>query len=65
MKDGLYFSNENGGTTYFVLNEKILMRLMGNTYRITKHFMFGTYKTPLQPQMIKHFDEVYNECETW
>ena len=65
MKDGIYFSNENGGTTYFVLNEKILMRLMGNTYRITKHFMFGTYKTPLQPQMIKHFDEVYNECETW
>ena len=65
MKDGIYFSNENGGITYFVLNEKILMRLMGNTYRITKHFMFGTYKTPLQPQMIKHFDEVYNECETW
>ena len=65
MKDGIYFSNENGGVTYFVLNEKILMRLMGNTYRITKHFMFGTYKTPLQPQMIKHFDEVYNECETW
>ena len=65
MKDGIYFSNENGGTTYFVLNEKILMRLMGNTYRITKHFMFGTYKTPLQPQMIEHFDEVYNECETW
>ena len=65
MKDGIYFSNENGGVTYFVLNEKILMRLMGNTYRITKHFMFGTYKTPLQPQMIEHFDEVYNECETW
>ena len=65
MKDGIYFSNENGGVTYFVLNEKILMRLMGNTYRITKHFMFGDYQTPLQPQMIKHFDEVYNECETW
>ena len=65
MKDGIYFSNENGGVTYFVLNEKILMRLMGNTYRITKHFMFGTYKTPLQPQMIENFDEVYNECETW
>ena len=65
MKDGIYFSNENGGITYFVLNEKILMRLMGQTYRITKHFMFGNYQTPLQPQMIKHFDEVYNECETW
>ena len=65
MKDGIYFSNENGGITYFELNEKILMRLMGNTYRITKHFMFGDYKTPLQPQMIEHFDEVYNKCENW
>jgi len=65
MKDGIYYSNESGGITYFVLNEKILMRLMGETYRITKHFMFGTYKTPLQPQMIEHFDEVYNKCETW
>ena len=43
MKDGIYFSDENGGITYFVLNEKILMRLMGDTYRCTKHFMFGEF----------------------
>ena len=65
MKDGIYFSNQDGGITYFILNEKILMRLMGETYKVTKHFMFGDYKSPLQPQMIEKFDEVYNECETW
>ena len=65
MKDGIYYSKENGGTTWFVLDGKILMRMMGETYKTTKHFVFGDYKTPLQPQMIKHFDEVYNECKYW
>ena len=65
MKDGIYYSKENGGTTWFVLDEKILMRMMGETYKTTKHFVFGEYKTPLQPQMIKYFDEVYNECKDW
>ena len=35
MKDGIYYARANGGTTYFVLNEKILMRLMGETYKVT------------------------------
>ena len=65
MKDGIYFSNQDGGITYFVLNEKIIMRLMGDTYKVTKHFMFGEYKSPLQPMMIEKFDEAWNNCETW
>ena len=65
MKDGIYYSKANGGTTWFVLNGKIIMRMMGETYKTTKHFVFGEYKTPLQPQMIKYFDEVYNECKDW
>ena len=65
MKDGIYYSKANGGTTYFVLNEKILMRIMGETYKTTKHFLFGDYVQPLQPQMITHFDEVYNEVKQW
>ena len=65
MKDGIYYSKANGGTTWFVLDEKIIMRIMGETYKTTKHFVFGAYKTPLQPQMIKHFDEVYNEVKQW
>ena len=27
MKDGIYYTKANGGTTYFVLNERILMKL--------------------------------------
>ena len=65
MKDGIYFSNQDGGITYFILNEKIMMRLMGDTYKVTKHFMFGEYKSPLQPMMIEKFDEAYNNCENW
>ena len=65
MKDGIYYSKANGGTTWFVLNEKILMRIMGETYKTTKHFVFGDYKTPLQSQMIEHFDEVYNNVKQW
>ena len=65
MKDGIYYTRANGGTTYFVLNDKILMRLLGETYRVTKHFVFGEYKSPLQKQMIEHFDEVYNNCKNW
>ena len=65
MKNGIYYTPANGGTTYFVLNEKIMMRLLGETYKVTKHFMFGEYESPLQPQMIKHFDEVYNELKDW
>ena len=65
MKNGIYYTKANGGTTYFVLNEKIMMRLLGETYKVTKHFMFGEYKSPLQPLMIEKFDEVYDECENW
>ena len=62
MKDGIYKSND---AIYFVLNEKVLMKILGSMYKTTKHFMFGDYKTSLQPQMIEHFDEVYNECKNW
>ena len=65
MKDGIYFSNENGGITYFILNEKILMRLMGETYRCTKHFMFGDYVDELSPNHIRNFNETYNEAKQW
>ena len=65
MKDGIYYARANGGTTYFVLNEKILMRLMGETYKVTKHFMFGDWKQELQPEMEEQFDEIYNKVKQW
>jgi len=65
MKDGIYYTKANGGTTYFVLNNKILMRLLGETYKVTKHFVFGDYVSPLQPMMIEKFDEAYNNSQNW
>ena len=65
MKDGIYFSNQDGGITYFVLNEKVLMKLMGSVYKTTKHFVFGDWKQELQPGMIEQFDEVYNKVKQW
>ena len=65
MKDGIYYTKANGGTTYFVLDEKILMKLMGSVYKTTKHFNFGVWKQELQPEMIKEFDIVYNEAKQW
>ena len=62
MKDGIYRS-ENA--TYFVLNEKILMRLMGEMYKTTKNFMQGDYVTELNQGMISEFDEIYNKVKNW
>ena len=65
MKNGIYYTKANGGTTYFVLNEKVLMKLMGSIYKTTKHFNFGEYQEPLKSGMIEQFDEVYNNVKQW
>ena len=65
MKNGIYYTPANGGTTYFVLNEKVLMKLMGDVYKTTKHFVFGEWKQELQPGMAEQFDEVYNNVKQW
>ena len=62
MKDGIYRSDY---ATYFVLNEKILMRLMGETYKTTKSFMQGSYVTELNQGMIDEFDSTYNKVKSW
>ncbi len=41
MKDGIYKSDN---AIYFVLDNKILMRLMGEMYKTTKSFMQGGWK---------------------
>ena len=62
MKDGIYRS-ENAN--YYVLNGKILMRLMGEMYKTTKNFMQGDYVTELNQGMISEFDEIYNKVKNW
>ena len=62
MKDGIYRSDD---ATYFVLDNKVLMRLMGKMYKTNKGFMQGDYVTELNQGMISEFDEVYNKCKKW
>ena len=62
MKDGIYRS-ENA--SYYVLNGKILMRLMGEMYKTTKSFMQGDYVEELSSHMICEFDEAYNKVKNW
>ena len=65
MKDGIYYSKANGGTTWFVLNDKVLMKIMGIIYKTTKHFVFGDWVQPLQPGMYEEFDEMFNKVKQW
>ena len=65
MKNGIYYTPANGGTTYFVFNEKVLMKIMGTVYKTTRHFVFGDWKQELQPGMVEQFDEVYNDAKQW
>tara|TARA_R100001594_G_scaffold52083_1_gene85597 strand:- start:651 stop:839 length:189 start_codon:yes stop_codon:yes gene_type:complete len=62
MKNGIYKSDN---AIYFVLDNKILMRIMGEMYKTTKSFMQGDWKENLRPEMIEQFDEVYNEVKQW
>tara|TARA_R100000781_G_scaffold53740_1_gene35123 strand:+ start:280 stop:468 length:189 start_codon:yes stop_codon:yes gene_type:complete len=62
MKDGIYRSDN---ASYYVLNGKILMRVMGEMYKTTKNFMHGDYVEKLSSEMIGEFDEVYNKVKNW
>ena len=62
-KDGIYEGDY--GITYFVKDNKILLTHLGQTYRSTKHFVFGNWKQELQPTMVELFDEVYNKVKQW
>ena len=62
MKNGIYRSDN---VTYYVLNEKILMRLMGEMYKTTKSFMQGDYVTELNQGMSDEFDSTYNKVKNW
>ena len=62
-KDGIYEGDY--GITYFVKDNKILLTHLGQTYRSTKHFVFGNWKYKLRPEMYEEFDDVYNKLKKW
>ena len=62
-KDGIYEGDY--GITYFVKDNKILLTHLGQTYRSTKHFVFGNWRQNLPTNLVDQFDEVYNNVKQW
>ena len=62
MKDGIYRSDN---ASYYILNGKILMSVMGEMYKTTKNFMQGDYVRELNSLTISEFDGVYNKVKQW
>ena len=62
MKNGIYRSDN---ASYYVLDGKILMSVMGELYKTTKNFMYGDYVEELSSHMICEFDEAYNKVKNW
>ena len=62
-KDGIYRGDY--GISYFVLNERILMKHLGIMYKTTKHFIYGDWAYPLTRDMELEFDNIYNKVKQW
>ena len=62
MKNGIYKSDN---ATYYVLDGKILMSIMGEMYKTTKNFMQGDYVRELNSLTISEFDGVYDKVKNW
>ena len=62
MKNGIYRSDN---ASYYVLDGKILMSVMGKLYKTTKNFMQGDYYEELNQEMIDEFDGAYSEVKNW
>ena len=63
MKDGIYRGEQ--GVTYFILNNKILLKHFNTVYKTTKHFVFGDWAYPLTNEMKVEFNNVYNKVNKW
>ena len=62
MKNGIYRSDN---ASYYILDGKILMSVMGKLYKTTKNFMQGDYYEELNQEMIDEFDGAYSEVKNW
>ena len=63
MKDGIYRGDY--GITYFVLNEKVLMKHLGKLYKTSRFFLYGEWAYPLTDDIKDNFDFVYEKVKQW
>jgi len=62
MKNGFYKSEL---ATYYIKDNKIMMRMKGQFYKTNESFMQGTYMKPLTETQISQFDDAYKQCKQW
>jgi hypothetical protein len=62
MKNGFYKSEL---ATYYIKDNKIMMRMKGQFYKTSESFMQGTYMKPLTETQISQFDDAYEQCKQW
>ena len=63
MENGIY-KNENA--TFFVKDDKVIMRLKGSYYKTNENFMLAVKRVePLSAGMINSFDRAYKGAPSW
>ena len=62
MENGVYRSDN---ALYYVLDKKILMKIMGEWYKTTENFMQGDYIDDLPSGIKDEFSRVYGEVKQW
>ena len=62
-KDGIYRGDY--GITYFVLNNKVLLKHLGIIYKASPLFLYGNWAYPLTDAMVEQFDELHKKVKQW
>jgi len=62
-KDGIYRGDY--GITYFVLNNKVLLKHLGIIYKASPLFLYGNWAYPLTDTMVEQFDELHKKVKQW
>jgi len=57
-KDGIYRGDY--GITYYVLDNRVLMKHLGKMYKSSILFLYGNWAYPLTSDMVSKFDELYD-----
>jgi len=60
-KDGIYEGDY--GVSYFVKDNRVLLKHLGVMYKASPLFLFGEYRYPLTKDMDDKFEIVYNHKE--
>ena len=62
-KDGIYRGDY--AITYFVLNNKVLLKHLGIIYKASPLFLYGNWAYPLTDAMVEQFDELHKKVKQW